>query len=136
MKQIAPLLYQWSQYDAEHEVDHNGHFVQAVAGTPGALIDPVALPPSDAEHVTRLGGAGAVLFTSRGIARERAAAAAHCTARFGCPVRVPARGAASGRPDLGAGAGRRRGVRSSVATRRLRAPHSTDLLPPPWATAA
>jgi uncharacterized cupin superfamily protein len=90
MKQLAPLVYQWSQYDAEHGLDHNGYFVQAAAGEPGALIDPVALHPTDSEHIARLGGAAAVLFTSAGLARERAAAAAGGAARFGCPVRVPA----------------------------------------------
>jgi uncharacterized cupin superfamily protein len=94
MKQIAPLVYQWSRYDAERELDHNGHFIQAAAGEPGVLIDPVALSPSDGEHVARLGGAVAVLFTSAGLGRERAAAAAGCAERFGCPVRVPIGGQA------------------------------------------
>jgi uncharacterized cupin superfamily protein len=92
MKQITPLVYQWSQYDAEHGLDHNGHFVQAAPGAPGALLDPVALHPTDGEHIARLGGAAAVLITSAGLARERAAAAGACAARFGCPVRVPAGG--------------------------------------------
>jgi uncharacterized cupin superfamily protein len=90
MKQITPLIYQWSQYDAERGLDHNGYFVQAAAGEPGALIDPVALHPTDSEHITRLGGAAAVLFTSAGLGRERAEAAAGCAERFGCAVRVPA----------------------------------------------
>ncbi|MGH2354646.1 MAG: hypothetical protein ACRDJN_23805, partial [Chloroflexota bacterium] len=90
MKQIAPLVYQWSRYDAESGIDHNGYFVQPAVGAPGASIDPVALHPADEEHIARLGGAAAVLFTSAGLARERADAAAHCAERFRCPVRVPA----------------------------------------------
>lgn len=90
MRQIAPLVYQWSQNDAEDGLDRNGYFVQAAAGEPGVLIDPVALPASEGAHVARLGGAAAVLFTSAGVGRERAAAASGCAERFGCPVRVPA----------------------------------------------
>ena len=56
MKQITPLLHEWSRCDASSESDLNGHFVQAAAGEPGVLVDPVAFNEGDETHVRRLGG--------------------------------------------------------------------------------
>jgi uncharacterized cupin superfamily protein len=82
VKQIRSQLYTWSQYLPEAQLDQNGHFVQARAGEPGVLIDPVALHPGDEAQLAALGGVGGVLLTSAAEVRE----AARCSERFGCPL--------------------------------------------------
>ena len=88
MKQIAPLLYTWSQYAADERLDHNGVFAQSAKGEPGALVDPVALHPGDREQLEELGGVGAAVLT--GADRTRAEEAARLQGTFVCPVYAPA----------------------------------------------
>ena len=85
MKQITPLLHEWSRCDASSESDLNGHFVQAAAGEPGVLVDPVAFNEGDETHVRRLGGVAAVVLTAGSRGRD----AAQCAQAFGCPVLAP-----------------------------------------------
>jgi uncharacterized cupin superfamily protein len=85
VKQIAPHIYEWSQYQAGSHLDAHGHFIHAASGERGLLLDPVAFQPGDEEHLHRLGGVAAVLLTSP----ERVAAAATCRDTLACPVLVP-----------------------------------------------
>jgi uncharacterized cupin superfamily protein len=85
MRQLAPLVYEWSQYQPDRRMHANSHFVQAKAGEAGVLVDPVPFHGGDGDQVRELGGAAAVVLT-RG---DRLAEAARCREAFGCPVLVP-----------------------------------------------
>lgn len=85
MKQITQQIYAWSQYDPRRRLDRNGHFLQADAGRPGVLIDPVPLQPGDREQIMAFGGVDAVLLCQG----DRAAESAWCHELFGCPIWVP-----------------------------------------------
>ena len=61
MKRISAVAYEWSRYDSRSQRDANGHFVQAAAGEPGVLVDPVPLNEGDEAHVRALGGVAAVV---------------------------------------------------------------------------
>lgn len=82
MKEIAPQIYEWSQYEPARRVDLNGHFVQHAPGEPGVLIDPVPFHQGDEEQLRELGGVAAVLVTGPHNARQAAA----CAAAFGCAI--------------------------------------------------
>ena len=82
MKQIAPLVYAWSQHDAARRLDVHGYFLQRRAGEPGVLVDPVPLHEGDEAHLRELGGATAVVRTGE----DRHAAAGRCAETLGLSV--------------------------------------------------
>jgi uncharacterized cupin superfamily protein len=88
VKQIDSAVYEWSQYDPERRIDLNGHFVQAMAGQPGVVIDPVPFHPGDEAQLQELGGVAAVVLTGTSSA-GRVQQAMRCREMFGCALLVP-----------------------------------------------
>ena len=85
MKQLAPQVYAWSQYQPDRRTEVHGHFLCAAEGEAGVMIDPVALQQGDPAHLAELDGVQAILLTGS----DRAAQAADCAALLNCPVLAP-----------------------------------------------
>ena len=79
MRQIAPLAYAWSVYEAARRQNVTGHFLQAAPGEAGVLMDPVPFQDGDVAHVRDLGGVAAVVVTQPG----RVDVARRCAETFG-----------------------------------------------------
>src|SRR5437762_3278347 len=86
MRQMGPLVYEWSAYQSDRRLNANGHFVQGERGEPGVLVDPVPFGQGDESHIRDLGGVAAIVV----IQPERAAEAIRCCNTFHAPLLVPA----------------------------------------------
>lgn len=63
-------LYLWSVFNETRQLDFNGHLWVRPEGN--VLIDPVAMIPSDLEHLERLGGAAWIAITNTDHERQAA----------------------------------------------------------------
>ena len=70
MKRVFDDLYLWSVFNETRQLDFNGHLWVRPEGN--VLVDPVAMIPSDLEHLERLGGAAWIALTNADHQREAA----------------------------------------------------------------
>jgi uncharacterized cupin superfamily protein len=96
MRQVGPLVYEWSAYQPSRRRNANGHFLQSRAGEPGALVNPVPFQEGDDVHVRDLGGVAAVLVTEP----DRAPAAVQARDTFRATLLATSEASAAGAASL------------------------------------